>query len=123
PIVDLDEVGALLLEETHHGARFFGSAHRDSELRIGPGIGAIHDRAAGDNFGTELLARGNRIAQGEDLFGGPTHVADPQDTIGYVHLEITGSIAEVHMHIPEAGDHVHAGAVDDFGGGGQLDGV
>src|SRR5208337_2758690 len=110
--------GALLLEGAHHGARLIRSADRDSEVRIGPGIGAIHDWATGHNFGTKLLACGNRIAQGEDFFGGATHVADPQNAIGHIHLEITGGNTEMRMHVPEAWNDKLAGAVDDFGGGG-----
>lgn len=85
-VVHLDAVRALLLQRNYGSPCLIRSSHRDSELRIGPGVRAINDWSASHNLRSQLLTLGDCVAQRKYLFGDSAHVASPENTIGNVHL-------------------------------------
>ena len=91
----------------------FGGDENFGGTLVGPG--AVDD-AGEDDASADLLALGNALAAGEERVGVIGEIADGGDSGGEVEEAVV--IADVGVHVPEAGEEGFAASVDYLGAGG-----
>ena len=78
------------------------------------GAGAVDDSGE-DDAGADFFSVGDALAAGEERVGVVGQIADGGDSGGEVEQAVV--IADVGVHVPEAGEEGFVGGVDDFGRG------
>ena len=81
------------------------------------GVGTVDDSGE-DDAGADFFSVGDALAAGEERVGVVGEIADGGDSGGEVEQAVV--IADVGVHIPEAGEQGFAGGVDDLGRSGSF---
>jgi len=124
----LDEVGSALLQHGDGGASIRGG--RDGDGCFVVGLGAVEHGAGDDHARAGDAMGGDLVASVQDGVEVAAHIAYAGDAVGEEEREdevgaVGGGAAEVDVgvHVPQTGDEVLTGGVDDLAGGRRARGA